>query len=57
MPVRVLILWQFATAYGWTTSETESAPLEVLDWFPLIERAQGIAAERRRQADSRSSKR
>ena len=57
MPVRVLILWQFATSYGWTPQQTESAPLEVLEWFPLIERAKNIAAERRRQAESRSRSR
>jgi hypothetical protein len=53
MPVEVLMERWFAQSYGWTPDQVAVLPLRVLDWFPMIERAQSIAEERRRQAENR----
>jgi hypothetical protein len=39
MEPRILLYRWFAKTYGWTPDQVEAAPLEVQQWFPLIEEA------------------
>jgi hypothetical protein len=53
MPARVLTDRWWLKTYGLTPDQVRGLPLEDFEWFPLIERAEAIAAERSKPAPPR----
>lgn len=44
MPGQMLTYRWFAKEYGWTPAQVDDLPLELMDWFSIIEEASARAA-------------